>query len=87
MGRRVVYGISCRLRPGRDDDIALALARLPEDVDRSDVQREALRMYFNLEGQPRAARAPISLGDFQLEAQEKSPDQLNGALDDLLGKF
>lgn len=50
MERKVVYDVSFKLRPGRDDDIAQALARIPTYFDRSDVLRDALRQYYNLEG-------------------------------------
>lgn len=35
-----------RLRPKKDDDIRLALSRLPSHYDESDVIREALRQFL-----------------------------------------
>lgn len=50
--------ISARLRPKKDDDIKIALSKLPAYYDESDIVREALRQFlFSHKG-----RAPQLLG-------------------------
>lgn len=94
MGRSNV--IPFRLRKGRDDDIAAALDALPEHVDRSDVIRTALRLYFSQGNTniPEAgkhaasghtpAAAGLKIEGVELTKKEKSAEELDGALDDLL---
>lgn len=97
MGRSVV--ITFRLRPGRDTDIINALDGIPENIDRSEEIRAALRAYYNLGNTlpplgnesaatgitPRAAG--LKIDSIELERNEKSAEELEGALDNLLFDF
>jgi len=97
MGRSIV--ITFRLKPGRDTDIITALECIPEHIDRSDVIRAALRTYYNLSNplvpiiQKETARdeidrlAGVKIEGVELERKEKSAEELEGALDDLLNDF
>lgn len=88
--------ITFALRPGKDDDIKAALNTLPVAVDKSDFLRGLIRDYFKLGNslgpfepvsKPREAVAlsqSLNLEGMELAKKEKSADELNDALDDLL---
>jgi hypothetical protein len=88
-----------RLRPGKDDDIETEFDRLDPRIDKADVIRAALRAYFNL-GHINPLPIPenasqdeirklqqLKIEGVELERIEKSADQMDDALDNLLGDF
>lgn len=91
--------ITFRLRPGRDDDLIKALASIPEDLDRSDFIRAALRAFLGgTKGNvlpPGLSPACGQINRVELEASgiptlvkiEKTDANIDDGLDDLLGSF
>lgn len=85
-----------RVRPGRDDDIIEALAAIPK-MDRSEAIRAALRVYFNLGNTVQAFKGskldlpgsyqPLKLEGISLIEVERSADDIDDAIDNLLGDF
>ncbi|MCQ2010521.1 hypothetical protein NOM01_10890 [Sporolactobacillus sp. STSJ-5] len=87
--------IQCRLRSGKDDDLRDAIDKLPASKDKSDVLRDALRLYF-FDGHknedkimPPSAAVTIDKKEepVQLQKVQEPEDSLSGKLDDLLGEF
>lgn len=89
MGKKVIIA---RLRPVKDDDLRIALGKLPPYYDESDIVREALRQFlFSHEG-----RQPVLMGsqvvrnvqvedttDIRLERNDEEID-LEGNLDNFI---
>ena len=73
-----------RLRPGKDDDLEEKLEA--EKDNKSAAIREALRAYYF--GTPQQARPERKLeadvSEIQLEQKEKTSDEVEAGLDDLL---
>lgn len=84
--------IQCRLRTGKDDDLRQAIEKLPASQDKSDLVRDALRLYFfgkKTEPVPEYAAAAESKKEEPVHLQKKNPlhDVVGSKLDDLLNNF
>jgi hypothetical protein len=87
--------IPFRLRAGKDDDIKQALeAAITEEEDRSEIIRKALRAYLlgpkpETVIRPMIQRTfePIDIEPITLKKIEKSDEEIEGDIDNLLGDF
>lgn len=81
--------IQCRIRIGKDDDLRDAIDKLPASRDKSDVLRDALRLYFfgGHQNPPANVEEVKKEEPVQLEKTKEPDDFLSGKLDDLLNDF
>lgn len=82
--------IQCRLRVGKDDDLRKVINDLSPSKDKSDLIRDALRLYF-FGNKKNDIHAPASVHKkeepIHLEKKEQAEDIVSSRLDDLLGCF
>ncbi|KAF6630682.1 hypothetical protein ACWA2B_09920 [Paenibacillus sp. CMM36] len=91
MGKKLV---SARLRNGKDDDLKIALSKLPIYYDESDIVREALRQFlFGHKGRkPEILGSKVVIDDELVVNKEEleevdfiSQSDLDKSLDDFIG--
>ncbi|MEK4427641.1 hypothetical protein MHB54_00125 [Paenibacillus sp. FSL M7-0802] len=91
MGKKLV---SARLRSGKDDDLKIALSKLPVYYDESDIVREALRQFlFGHKGRkPEILGSKVVIDDELVVNKEEleevdfiSQSDLDKSLDDFIG--